>query len=95
MAPHATLYGRQFQVSGWGTLHNGSVPNSLQVANVTVLSKKICEQRVSRLSNIETRGEERLICTIAHPYVLVRPVSNHLYINIVFMKEQFITNSLT
>jgi hypothetical protein len=86
MGSQESLYGRQVKVAGWGTVHNNSVPNALQIGTVTILTGEACSLRVSRLLGMIILGEERLLCTLSYPYVLVRPVSNNLNINVVIMK---------
>ncbi|XP_011500639.1 PREDICTED: trypsin theta-like [Ceratosolen solmsi marchali] len=66
-----SLYGAEVQVSGWGYIRNRESPNILQTATVTATKKEICELRASRIAGQNLVMDERTICSISNPYVLL------------------------
>jgi hypothetical protein len=75
MRPSESFYGFNVQTAGWGILKNLTNPNTLQVGNVTIMTKEACELKASRLTKKIIRSNNIIICTISYPYVLLRPVS--------------------
>jgi hypothetical protein len=74
----SSLSGLQVYTAGWGFLRNNMPTNILQVATVSILTSEACELRVSRLLSSTIESDNRTICTVASPHILLCPVSYHL-----------------
>jgi hypothetical protein len=69
------LYGVQGTVVGWGLLENDDRPRKLRVGLVTIITNEDCSAIMSRLARKNHNIDERRLCSVANPYILVRRVS--------------------
>jgi hydroxyacyl-ACP dehydratase HTD2-like protein with hotdog domain len=67
---------------GWGVSNTGQIASILQTANVKVLTKAECTERIKKLEKKKISFHERLFCTAAEPYVLLHRVSMSPTINV-------------
>ncbi|XP_011500583.1 PREDICTED: uncharacterized protein LOC105364372 [Ceratosolen solmsi marchali] len=85
ISPIESLYGLQVQTAGWSSIHC----NILQTAEMTITTTTICELRASRIAKRQVTINNRTLCTISNPQIVLTDVSNVFSLHKVTKKGVF------
>ncbi|XP_011493808.1 PREDICTED: trypsin-like [Ceratosolen solmsi marchali] len=66
-----SMFGSNVQIMGWGKTNDGCIPRNLQTATLKLITNKVCQNIILRLTGDNHLIHKRRLCTVSEPYILM------------------------
>jgi hypothetical protein len=73
--PNNQLFGLDVTIATWTAIAPGEISNIMEAATVIILSNDECKNKCQIFGNQNVEIPERMLCTLADPYVVLTSVS--------------------